>query len=105
MHDAGEEVSSEEEFGATVKSSWNLKTSATKSARSKKCLLKQTDTSTPKRLRFDDCNDDSYKHNVNLNLQQTFDCVKQVNSNILAIQKHQQQIMINLDRHEKFLKI
>ncbi|CAF4925350.1 unnamed protein product, partial [Rotaria sp. Silwood1] len=102
-HDLGEEVSSEEELDVTVKSSWNLKTSATGGTKSKKGLVKQKKTSTPKRLHLLTNDDDDNLHDDHLNLQQIFDYVKQINSNVLKLQKHQQQSTINLDRQEKFL--
>ncbi|CAF1395132.1 unnamed protein product, partial [Rotaria sordida] len=102
LHDVSEEVSSEEELDVTVKSSWNPKTSATRGIKSKKGLVKQKETSTPKRLHLS-TNDDDNLHDVHLNLQQIFDYVKQINSNVLKLQKHQQQTTINLDRLEKFL--
>ncbi|CAF2380045.1 unnamed protein product [Rotaria sp. Silwood2] len=103
LHDVGEEVSSEEELDVTVKSSWNLKTSATGGTKSKKGLVKQKETSTPKRLHLLTNDDDHNAHDDHLNLQQIFDYVKQINSNVLKLQKHQQQTTINLDRQEKFL--
>ncbi|CAF1259558.1 unnamed protein product [Rotaria sordida] len=102
LHDVSEEVSSEEELDVTVKSSWNPKTSATRGIKSKKGLVKQKETSTPKRLHLSTNYDDNL-HDVHLNLQQIFDYVKQINSNVLKLQKHQQQTTINLDRLEKFL--
>ncbi|CAF1524748.1 unnamed protein product, partial [Rotaria sordida] len=104
LHDVGEEVSSDEELDVTVKSSWNPKISATRSTKSKKGLVKQKETSTPKRLHLL-TNDDDTLHDDHLILQQIFDYVKQINSNVLKLQKHQQQTTINLDRLEKFLNI
>ncbi|CAF1556942.1 unnamed protein product, partial [Rotaria sp. Silwood1] len=83
--------------------SWNLKTSATGGTKSKKGLVKQKKTSTPKRLHLLTNDDDDNLHDDHLNLQQIFDYVKQINSNVLKLQKHQQQSTINLDRQEKFL--
>ncbi|CAF4101205.1 unnamed protein product, partial [Rotaria sp. Silwood1] len=101
-HDLGKEVSSEEELDVTAKSSWNLKTSATGGTKSKKGLVKQKKTWIPKRLHLLTNDDDDNLHNDHLNLQQIFDYVKQINSNVLKLQKHQQQTTINLDRQEKF---
>ncbi|CAF2191109.1 unnamed protein product, partial [Rotaria magnacalcarata] len=103
LHDVGEEVSSDEELDVTVKSSWNLKTSATGGSKSKKGLVKQKETSTPKRFRLLINNDDDNAHDDHLNLQHIFDYVKQINSNVLKLQKHQQHVTITLDRLEKIL--
>ena len=103
MDDIGQEVSSEDELDVTVKSSLNVKTSAARSATSKKSLVKQRETSTPKRLHlFTNDNDDDVLDN-HLNLQQLFDYVKQINANLLKLQKHQQQTTVTLHRQEKFL--
>ncbi|CAF5120801.1 unnamed protein product, partial [Rotaria sp. Silwood1] len=88
-HDLGKEVSSEEELDVTAKSSWNLKTSATGGTKSKKGLVKQKKTWIPKRLHLLTNDDDDNLHNDHLNLQQIFDYVKQINSNVLKLQKHQ----------------
>ncbi|CAF4159264.1 unnamed protein product, partial [Rotaria magnacalcarata] len=103
LHDVGEEVSSDEELDVTVKSSWNLKTSATGGSKSKKGLVKQNETSTPKRFRLLINNDDDNAHDDHLNLQHIFDYIKQINSNVLKLQKHQQHVTITLDRLEKIL--
>ena len=97
------EVLSDEELDAALRSSWNVKASAIRGAKTKKRLVKQREASTPKRLRLFTNDSDGDVHDIHLNLQPTCDYVKQINANLLKLQKHQQQIKVTLDRQEKFL--
>lgn len=89
----------------TVKSSWTVKTSATNREKLKKCSLKRSETSTPKRFRLmNNDNNDDINDNC-LNLQQLFEYMKQINENILKLEKYQKQIRLTLDRQDKFLNV
>jgi hypothetical protein len=62
-------------------------------------------TPVAKRLRFTMNDDDDEKNNEQqqMDLQQTVNYVKQVNANVLKMQKQQEKLAITLDRQNTFL--
>ncbi|CAF1596689.1 unnamed protein product, partial [Didymodactylos carnosus] len=58
-----------------------------------------------KRLRFTTDHDDGRNEDQQMDLQQILNYIKQVNANVLQLQKQQQQITVILERQEKFLNM
>ncbi|CAF1259862.1 unnamed protein product [Didymodactylos carnosus] len=58
-----------------------------------------------KRLRFTTDHDDGKNEDQQMDLQQILNYIKQVNANVLQLQKQQQQITVILELQEKFLNI
>ncbi|CAF1578105.1 unnamed protein product, partial [Didymodactylos carnosus] len=58
-----------------------------------------------KRLRFTTDHDDGKNEDQQMDLQQILNYIKQVNANVLQLQKQQQQITVILERQEKLLNM
>ncbi|CAF3907108.1 unnamed protein product, partial [Rotaria sordida] len=76
------------------------------STNSKKRMSKQQKKiPAAKRLRFTTDHDDGKDEDQQVDLQQILNHIKQVNANLLKVQKQQEQLAVMLERQEKFLNI